>query len=440
MFASLPETLRQYGLDSDARTLLLLNKSLEKNLIQTLGDLYITLKAIVIKDPKQAGPFTQAYYKYFLNIEIQPGQSLEDAIADSESFDNWKNDFLKDHKDRENEDLSWFIDRYLDEIHLSSFDIKKILDGKDILADDDPDLMDESDEAQRSDRPLDKMADYSDIDMDELLDRMQKIREKQSDRHSGGHHWIGQGGISPYGHSGAAKGGIRVGGSGGGKMARKVIGNPRYFPVDMNNLIGNDNMDAALASLKGIFESSAHQELDIEQTIDKGLKRGGLFLPEIKDITQEKMQIILLIDNGGYSMDPYIGLIMDLFKKMKTRFAHDMKTFYFHNTIYDRVYTNARRSKYISIDKLIDHDPNYKIFVIGDAAMAPYEVTKLSAKNWHLIRKKFKKMVWLNPELERYWKHTMTIQYFSQLIEMFPLTPAGLEKSIRYLNTKGLVQ
>ena len=41
--------------------------------------------------------------------------------------------------------------------------------------------------------------------------------------------------------------------------------------------------------------------IDIENTIKLGIKRGGLFIPEIKKITEQKLRVILLIDNGGYS-------------------------------------------------------------------------------------------------------------------------------------------
>ena len=122
-------------------------------------------------------------------------------------------------------------------------------------------------------------------------------------------------------------------------MARRVLGDRNFFPVDMDKIINDDNVDAALASLKGIIEDSAHDRLDVKGTIKEGLRRGGLFLPEMQSIEEEKLQILLFIDNGGYSMSPYVILIRELFKKMKTRFAHDLETYYFHNTIYDRVFS-----------------------------------------------------------------------------------------------------
>ena len=148
------------------------------------------------------------------------------------------------------------------------------------------------------------------------------------------------------------------------------------------------------------------------------------------------MQVLLLIDNGGYSMDPHIGRVMKLFKKMKVRFAHELKVFYFHNTIYDCVFSDERRSKPVSMDALLGHDPDYKVFVIGDAAMAPYELSRQSIYHWTLLKEKFSKMAWLNPDPQKYWPHTMTTQVLKEIFPMYPLTPQGIEDAVLEMNRK----
>lgn len=438
MFESLPERFRAHGLPADIKTVLLLRKSIDKKLINTLGDVYLVLKGIIVKDPKMMGPYTKAYYDYFINISIGKGESLEDAILRSETFKEWKKDYEFDPEKEESINQQELLDTFIAQVHLTSYDIKNIINGKDILDKDNPELKDrdfdmEDDLRQKM---LDRMADYSDIDLEELLERMRKIAEQQRGKHSGGSHWIGSGGISPYGFGGAAMGGIRFGGSGGGKMARKVINSHNFYPVDRDSIINDNNVDAALASLKGIFEETAQQKLDVNETIDQGLKQGGLFLPMMKDVTDYKLQVILLVDNGGYSMDPYIRRVQDLFKKMKTRFAHDLETYYFHNTIYDKVYSDPSRRKAVSIDKILSHDPAYRVFIIGDAAMAPYELHELSIINWGRIKEKFPKCAWLNPEPVKYWAHTYTTMVLKQIFNMYPLTPKGIEESVVAMNKK----
>lgn len=437
MLSSLPEKFRSHGLKADVRTLLLLRKAMQKGLVKTLGDIYNVLKGIVVKEPADIGPFTKAYYEYFLYIPIKPGQTLEDAILRSETFAKWKTQFL-DEADRDITDEE-LVNTFLDQVHLTSYDIKEVISGKEIWDKDNPDQVDSDpldDDSEPAERVLDKMADYSDLSLEELLERMEKVREQQRTRHQGGSHWIGTGGISPYGHGGAAKNGIRVGGQGGGRMARKVMGDKNYFPIDRDTLLNDDNVDAALASIKGVIEESATEKLDVPQTIKSGLKRGGLFIPELSSEKNEELKVIVLIDNGGYSMAPYVRSVQNLFRKMRTRFAHDLEVYYFHNTIYDRVYIDERRSKSIPVERLLMHNKSYRVFFIGDSAMAPYELNSVSIQNIQAIVHKFKKSVWLNPEPLKYWPHTYTIQVMKQLVPMFPLTPAGIERAVRAMNAK----
>lgn len=436
MFESLPHLFREYGLPADVRTLLLLRKSMEKGLVKTTGDMYVVLKGFTVKDPKNLGPFTQAFYDYFLSITVGKGERLDTAIARSKTFKDWKEMYLEEHEVDSEISTNELIDQFMNEVHLTSYDIEKILSGEEIIENDNLEMEDNGPGNTPENLKIDKAADYRNVDLEELKRRMERVMEKQKDKHFGGSHWIGQGGISPYGNNGAAAGGIRVGGAGGGKMARAVVGDPRYYPVDLNQRLNDNNVDAALAFLKGVREESAVKKLHIKKTIKEGLKQGGLFLPIEQEKIDTRLQVILLVDNGGYSMDPYIRSVTTLFKKMKTRFAHDLETYYFHNTIYDRVFEDARRTKSVPIEKIISKDPNYRIFVVGDAAMAPYELSKLSYYNWKQLKDKFDRMVWLNPMHKSEWNFTATTKVIMDLIPMFTLTPKGIEKAVLDMNKK----
>ncbi|MGB2398455.1 MAG: hypothetical protein ACPH63_07070 [Flavobacteriaceae bacterium] len=435
MFTSLPERFKNYHLKVDVRTLLLLQKAIERELVKTIGDLYNVLRTFIVKSPELIGPYTRAFYDYFLAIDIKNGELLHDAVLRSKTFEEWK----AQNTGRLDEEMTrkQMADRFLDDVHMTHYDIQKVIDGRELWEKDRGDLEDnpQNDQDEKAERrPLDQMADYSDLTLEELMQRMEEVLKQQKSEHSGGSHWVGSGGISPYGHSGAAKEGIRVGGSGGGKMARKVMGDANFFPVDLDAILNDNNIDAALASLKGIVEESAQEMLDVKQTIDRGLERGGLFLPEIKNQTEEKLQVLLFIDNGGYSMHPYIKAVQTLFRKMKTRFAHDLETYYFHNTIYGQVYSDQQRRKRVPIERILSKSPNYHVFFVGDAAMAPYELTNQSMNTYMEITKHFSKCAWLNPEPLKFWEHTLTIQIIKELIPMESLTPAGIEKAVLRMN------
>ena len=436
MFKSLPQYLKEKNLQGDARTLLLLKKSMERGLINTLGDLYGVLKGVVTNSPKDIGPFTVAFYHYFLNIEIKKNESLDAAIIRSEAFKEWKEKWEAQYQDIPED--GEMVEAFLNEVHLTTYDIKRLLSGKEILEKDDPNRADDAGPDDDPEREVNQAADYSDLSLEEILENMRKVLEQQRRRHSGGSHWVGTGGISPYGNNGAARGGVRVGGSGGGKMARKVIGDQNFFPVDTKVILSDNNVDVALAFLKGIEEESVEKRLDIPRTIKDGVKEGGLFLPKEKEKINQRVQVLLLIDNGGWSMSPYIRSVAKLFSKMKRRFAHDLKTYYYHNTIYGGAYREPFRSRasFESVDKICTLDKNYALFIIGDADMAPYELTLESMEEWKKLRERFQRSIWLNPLEQRFWHGSETVNMIRHIFEMYPLSPYGIEKGVEYMNKK----
>ncbi len=436
MFQSLPAYFREYKLKADVRTLMLLRKSMEKGLVNTLGDLYLVLKGLVTNSPKEYGPFTTAFYKYFLDIDIKIGEGLDSAILRSEAFKNWKEKKLLDFRQEDAPDMRELIDQFLNEVHVSTYDIKKMLSGEDILNQDDPNRPDSPGPDDEVPERVEKGADYSNLSLEELLKRMEQVAKQQQRKHRGGDHWIGQYGSSPYGNSGAAKNGIRVGGAGGGKMARKVIGDKNFFPVDTKIALDDNNIDVALSFLKGIEDETAELQLDIPQTIKEGVKQGGLFLPHQKEKIDQKVQVILLIDNGGWSMSPYIKNVTKLFSKMTRRFAHDLKTYYYHNTIYGGAFTDPQRSRFESLDKIMLNDKNYSVFIIGDADMAPYELSERSMNDWRELKNRFPRIAWMNPLDHRYWSGSMTVSILRQVFNMYPLTPYGIELAVQMMNRK----
>ena len=90
---------------------------------------------------------------------------------------------------------------------------------------------------------------------------------------------------------------------------------------------------------------------------------------------------------------------------------------------------------------------DYRVIVVGDAAMSPYEITSAggSVEHWNeepgaiwmeRLQRHFPRLVWLNPEREDHWKHSQSCQITQQLIgadRMFPLSLAGLESAMKRL-------
>ena len=209
MFESLPDTFRKHGLNADVRTLMLLRTCMEKELARTLGDMFFVLKGLVTTSPKEYGPFTKAFYEYFLSIDIKSGEQLDLAVIRSATFQNWKDKKWDYEDEAELPDVREQVDMFLNEVHTTSYDIQKFLSGEDILKDDDPTMKDEdSNEVDPMPDKIDRMADYRDVPLEELLRRMEEEAKQQKRNHRGGQHWIGQGGVSPFGNQGAAAGGV----------------------------------------------------------------------------------------------------------------------------------------------------------------------------------------------------------------------------------------
>jgi hypothetical protein len=164
---------------------------------------------------------------------------------------------------------------------------------------------------------------------------------------------------------------------------------------------------------------------------------------------RDRLKVILAIDNGGWSMEPYIGLLQTLFYYARAQFK-DLKTFFFHNTIYDNLWEDPpRMRKPFPVDELTRLDPETRFIVVGDASMAPYELmatdgsihleertTKPSYRRLQFIAETFPHSLWLNPKMEREWPYTRTIQMIREIFPMFELTLDGLEGAVNFMMSK----
>jgi len=451
MFTSFPQTLKKYGLQADVRTIGELYECMQRGLVSSLGDLFDIGRILVVKGKRDIAPYNLAFFNYFLGIETEHARTLEEAVRNSASFATWLETYLEQAgKSKWDFDESELVDKFLDEVLQSSSaaEIARKIAGEDIFADDDPDMKDAGGGGGGRSPFEDAWADYRNIDIEEIMRRMERVARQQRGPHSGGSHWIGTDGVSPYGHSGRGAGGVRIGGAGKGKSARKVLGDPEYYPVMLDKVLTDDTIDVTLAALKNIMESTVDFELDIEKTIDEGVKKGAIFIPYLRPISDDKLQVLLFIDNGGYSMRPHARTVSNLFLKMKRRFTHDLKIYFFHNSIYDRVYTDEIRREPVPLSKVLKLDPIHKVFIVGDADMSPHELLARygsiepreecetpSIEYLRQIATHFPKTVWLNPIPQRSWLVT-TAEYVMRVMKMYPLTPHGIADAVEFMARK----
>ncbi len=283
--------------------------------------------------------------------------------------------------------------------------------------------------------------------LEKLIEEFNKRLEEQKKRHQGGNKWIGTGGTSPFGNSGFNPEGIRVGGEGRNKSAAKVWDKREFKNLADDVELGTRNIKMALRKLRKFARTGAAEELDLDDTIRSTANNAGYLDIKMVPERHNAVKILLFFDVGG-SMDPYVRVCEELFSACKTEFKH-MEYFYFHNFIYEHLWKDNRR-RTTDTTKLFDvlhtYASDYKVIFIGDASMAPYEITSqygcveyMNEEAGHVWMKRltdtFNKVIWLNPTPEKYWNHTQTIDITRKLVDqhMYPLTLEGLDEGIRYL-------
>jgi uncharacterized protein with von Willebrand factor type A (vWA) domain len=242
---------------------------------------------------------------------------------------------------------------------------------------------------------------------------------------------------------------MRVGGIGGGKSAVKVALDRRYKDYSQQGPLTQSQIGEALKRLRHMVPVGPRDTVNIDKTIYETMKNAGEIEIIFDQSLKDRLKVILAIDNGGWSMDPYVGLVQTLFNYARDQFK-DLKTFFFHNTIYDFLWEDPpRRSKPFPTDHLVRLDPETRFIIVGDASMAPYELMgndgyiyvgersgRPSYERLKFIADTFSHALWINPVMATDWGYTRTIIQIRELFPMFELTLDGLEKAVTQMMTK----
>ncbi|MBI5535705.1 MAG: VWA domain-containing protein [Deltaproteobacteria bacterium] len=278
------------------------------------------------------------------------------------------------------------------------------------------------------------------LDPEELRRQFEERLREQRERHDGGNRWIGTGGTSPFGRSGFNPRGMRVGAPSGGRSAMKSADARNYRSYRSDLVLDVRQIEVALRRLRAFAREGSERELDIDETIHETARNAGELEIVTRPPRRPNTRVILMMDVGG-SMDPYAHLVEQLFSAAK-RATHwkELRTYYFHNCVYGRVYkTDGLQDPVRVRDLMAECGPHYKLVLVGDALMAPYELfgtwrasseEPVEGLGWLVaLHNHFRRSVWLNPEPQRMWGGT-TIEVIANSIPMFPLTLEGLSEAV----------
>lgn len=382
------ECLRRYGLPCSITELLDLNAALEQQVVFADIDAFYTVaRMIMVKDERHYDKFDRAFADYFAGVERV---DIADAIPK-----DWLENALK--RDLSQQDL-------------------EALQGEG--------------------------------DLERLLEKFKERLAEQQKRHQGGNKWIGTGGTSPFGAYGYNPEGIRIGQQGShARRAVKVWDKREFKDFDDDATLDNRHMQLALRKLRRFARSGAALELDLAGTIRETSRQAGLLDLQWQAERHNAVKVLLFFDVGG-SMDDYIMECQQLFSAARSEFKH-LEFFYFHNCIYEGVWRDNRRrfDQQLSLfDLLHTYGSDYKVIIVGDATMGPYEIAYPggSVEHWNeepgavwlqRLLDHYPKAVWLNPQPRDRWRYYQSIQLINEIMQgrMFRLSLDGVSDAIAHL-------
>ncbi len=281
--------------------------------------------------------------------------------------------------------------------------------------------------------------------IDKVRELLMQRLEEQRKRHEGGNRWIGTGGTSPFGQGGMHPSGIRMGGAGGGRSALAVADARRFRAYRRDLVLDTRQIAAALRRLRTMARKGIDEELDLDETVDATARNCGDLEIVTRPPRKNDVRVLLMMDVGG-SMEPFARLVSRLFSAAHSGGGfRELRTLYFHNCVYRRVYEDAAFTKAVGVDELLrQHDGHWRLILVGDAYMHPGELLMSSGNWWDGTRgptgltwlarlaDRFPRSAWLNPEPPRIWD-APTISAVRQVYPMFPLTLDGLGDMVKQL-------
>lgn len=394
MFVAFFYLLRQRGLDVSPNEWMTLLEGLEKGLHRSsLTGFYHLCRAIVVKSETEFDRFDQVFLEFFKDIPFT-GELPEEM-------------------------LEW-LEHPSEDLHRTLEELKSM--------------------------------GFPDESMEELLKLLQERLAEQDAEHNGGSKWVGTQGRTPWGNSGWHPNGIRIGGQGHHRTAMAVAGERKFRDFRRDNTLDTRQFQMAFRTLRqlSVQAESADKVLDVDNTIHDTCENAGALQVRYKNPRKNTVKVLLLMDSGG-SMDYYSGLCSMLFQAAtKSNHFKELHTYYFHNCIFSSLFRGPQlwRSGEVPTEWVLQNfDSSYKVIIVGDAAMNPYELREKqfmwgqgtyapSGLEWlEKFRKQYPYLIWLNPEpmpvKPDYW--TQTHYQLGQIFEMYDLSAEGLEKGMKRL-------
>lgn len=292
------------------------------------------------------------------------------------------------------------------------------------------------------------------LDLEQLKKMLAQRLAEQTERHDGGSKWVGTGGTSPFGHGGYNPAGIRIGGPGRHKSAVQVAAERDYRDFRQDAALELRQFQMAFRRLRNLTVKGdgPKDQLMLDETVQATCDNGGFLKLRFDRPRKNDVRLLLLFDSGG-SMWSYSRLCARLFHAVhESSHFKELKTYYFHNCVYDDLFTTPEcwyRESEDTKGVLRGLNASWKILFVGDGAMAPgellsrggsldyYRANQETGITWlRRFAEKTNHIAWLNPIPQERWetaRGSRTIRMIRDEIPMFPLSIDGLDAGLHHL-------
>ncbi len=384
-------TLKKYKVPVSIRELMDLLEAMQQRLVYAnVDDFYLLSRTCLVKDEKNYDKFDRAFGAYFKGLDDLHGM-LESLIPDE-----------------------WLRREFEQSLTPEELEKIKSLGG-----------------------------------LEKLIQAFQKERAEEEKRQAEEARKAQQGKSREQGDDPNRPGRDGPGGMGQGKKkkAKKVWKDRQYKNLDDSVELGTRNIKIALRRLRKFARTGREEELDMPGTIRSTANNGGVLDIRMQPERKNTVKVLLFFDIGG-SMDAHVRVCEELFSASRTEFKH-MENFYFHNFLYESVWKDNRRranERIPTYEVLNKYAHDYKVVFVGDATMAPYEITQPggSVEHWNeepgalwmrRVISTYDRVAWINPTPQETWEYSNSVGITRDLVDgnMFPLTVRGLEESMTYL-------
>ncbi|MBL8671813.1 MAG: VWA domain-containing protein, partial [Alphaproteobacteria bacterium] len=282
---------------------------------------------------------------------------------------------------------------------------------------------------------------------DKLMETLKQRLAEQSKRHQGGSKMIGTSGTSPFGAYGYNPEGVRIGQEESRHRRAVKVWDKREFREYAGDVeIGTRTIKLALRRLRRFARDGAPVELDMPDTIRSTAAHAGMLDLKMVPERHNAVKVLLLLDHGG-SMDDHVRVVEELFSACRSEFKH-LESYYFHNCPYERLWRDSRErwsAKAVPTWQVLNtYGPDYRLVIVGDATMSPYEIVQPGGSVEHFndepgqvwmqrLLDRFPRAAWINPQPPERWKYHQSIAILRRVMgeRMYAMSLEGLDQAMR---------